>query len=192
MKKLTYEIIRDDYSPEFWECEEDLMFFSNHRDYSNQNTKDKLENYEDLQDFIKEYEDKGFTVKPINAYIHGGIALSLSNDSYPFTCQWDSGMFGFLVFKNDTFGENNQGLKGFIQSWASWLNGEVYGYKITDSEGEELDSCWGFIGYENCEEEAKSMLTHCIKHAKLEREKRIKTLIRNRVPLEVRLKELAL
>lgn len=181
---MKYEIIHDDYSPEFWEYEDRITFISGHRDYSSQGTKKTLSEFSDMSEITDMF--KGKEIVKVYASIHGNIALSLNN----FECRWDSGLFGLLVFEAGEFGENNQGLKGFIQSWASWLNGEVYGYRITDNQGKELDSCWGFIGYENCEDEAKSMLTHCIKHAKLEREKRVKTLIRNRVPLEVRLKEL--
>jgi hypothetical protein len=49
--------------------------------------------------------------------------------------------------------------QGEIDVYLAWANGEVYGYRITDDEtDEELDSCWGFYGYEFCKEEAKSMI----------------------------------
>jgi len=44
--------------------------------------------------------------------------------------------------------------KGEIATWEAWCNGEVYGYTITDNDGEYLDSCWGFYGYEYCKQEA--------------------------------------
>jgi hypothetical protein len=184
---MEYKIMHDECHTDFWDFEGSVSFISNHKDYRSVNTKDMLENYESLADMRKEYHDNGFSIVPIFAYIHSGIALSLGS----FSCPWDSGVFGFLVFKNGEFGENNIGLKGFVESWSNWLNGEVYGYQVQDDKGEVLDSCWGFIGYEHCEEAAKESLTYCINAAKLERTSRIKTLIKNRVPLEVRLKELA-
>jgi hypothetical protein len=39
----------------------------------------------------------------------------------------------------------------------------VYGYRILDEDGEELDSGWGFYGYEYCELEAKA---YCDRMAK--------------------------
>ena len=42
-----------------------------------------------------------------------------------------------------------------IEEFQNWANGEVYGYIITDNDGETLDSCWGFYGYEYCKEEAE-------------------------------------
>ena len=32
----------------------------------------------------------------------------------------------------------------------------MWGYVIEDEHGEEVDSCWGFYGYENCKEQARS------------------------------------
>jgi hypothetical protein len=29
---------------------------------------------------------------------------------------------------------------------AAWEQGEVYGFVVTDSRGEHVDSCWGFYG----------------------------------------------
>lgn len=37
----------------------------------------------------------------------------------------------------------------------AWQNGEVYGYVIEDHEGNGLDSCWGFYGWDAVIEEAK-------------------------------------
>lgn len=42
-----------------------------------------------------------------------------------------------------------------LDEYSAWRNGEVYGYVIKDDEGNELDSCWGFYGWEYCEEAAK-------------------------------------
>jgi len=46
--------------------------------------------------------------------------------------------------------------EGEIQTWLDYCNGEVYGYKVSDLEGNVLDSVWGFYGYKYCEEEAKN------------------------------------
>jgi hypothetical protein len=32
-----------------------------------------------------------------------------------------------------------------IKEWQAYLDGEVYGYVVEDAEGEQVDSCWGFI-----------------------------------------------
>lgn len=33
-----------------------------------------------------------------------------------------------------------------LDTYTDWCNGEVFGYILRNAEGEEVDSCWGFIG----------------------------------------------
>lgn len=33
-----------------------------------------------------------------------------------------------------------------LAEWVDWANGNVWGIVVTDEDGDELDSCWGFIG----------------------------------------------
>ena len=48
-------------------------------------------------------------------------------------------------------------LRSEVETYDDYLTGQVYGYIIEDENGEQLDSCWGFLGdYKNCLEEAKS------------------------------------
>lgn len=35
--------------------------------------------------------------------------------------------------------------KGFVSEIDAWLRGEVYGFVVTDPDGDEVESCWGFI-----------------------------------------------
>lgn len=48
--------------------------------------------------------------------------------------------------------------KGEIATYLAWADGEVYGYTVEDNEGNHVDSCWGFYGYEYCKEEAESVV----------------------------------
>jgi hypothetical protein len=49
-------------------------------------------------------------------------------------------------------------LKSEVETYDQYLTGDVYGYRVSEvktcSEGheheEELDSCWGYYGQENC------------------------------------------
>lgn len=178
---MKYEIINDDYGHNIWDdLEKEWKFISNHRNYNSINTEYKIEDFESEEEIEETYS--GYNVVKVYAYIHSGIALSLT----PFQCRWDSGVFGCLVYPTDI-----NSVEGFVKEWGMNWNGENYGYVITDENGEELESVWGFIGTEYCEEEAKSSLQWYKKDAKKKREERVKTLIRNRVPLEVRQKEIA-
>ncbi|MBD5585273.1 MAG: hypothetical protein HDQ88_09345 [Clostridia bacterium] len=100
---------------------------------------------------------------PVYANIHGSISLSVSE----YAGSWDSGMSGYIYTTPDKirefYGDNipsesdiKEALKGEIAEFSAYLSGEVYGYRILDRRtGEELDSCWGFYGYDYCREYAE-------------------------------------
>ena len=44
------------------------------------------------------------------------------------------------------------------ETYEMWLNGDVFGYTIMDMEtGEDVESCWGFYGFDYCLEQAKEI-----------------------------------
>lgn len=95
---------------------------------------------------------------PVYMYDHSGITISTT----PFSCQWDSGQIGFIFctkkqvieeFKGDTE-KARKLLIAEIDEYDKYLRGDVYGYIVSD--GKELESCWGFFGYDYCVSEAKS------------------------------------
>lgn len=45
-----------------------------------------------------------------------------------------------------------------IDMYQTWLRGEVYGYVIEDTDGNELESCWSFWGDEDCVKEARHVI----------------------------------
>jgi hypothetical protein len=91
----------------------------------------------------EEFLELGYTVMPLYATIHGGISFY----AYKPNDIWDSGFAGFMYFK-DTYPNQNTELdfKGALELLNDYCMGNCYGYSITNSEGEELDSCWGFFG----------------------------------------------
>jgi len=82
-------------------------------------------------------------------------------------------------------------LESSIQLFGDWAFGNVYGYQIEDENGEEIDSCWGFYGdYDapfGAVHEAEAAINWHIACDKKDRIEKIKTWIRNRVPLHHRL-----
>jgi len=96
-------------------------------------------------------------------------------------------VFGFLVFKTGEFGEDKQGLEGFVNGWQAILNGHIYYYSIIDSDGEIIESCGGFTNMDYLEEEVNHIIDQEIENRKVKRTNRIKTMIKNRVPLEKRM-----
>ena len=99
---------------------------------------------------------------PVFMYDHSGVALS-TDRSYPFNCPWDSDMLGVIYV--DAVKMQDEGLhlnadctryfEREVETFGLWLNGECYGYVIKDENGEEVDSCWGFIGHDYAVEAAK-------------------------------------
>lgn len=67
------------------------------------------------------------------------------------------------------------------------LDGDIWGYTITDRRGDVVGSCWSFEGAaEYCLSEGRGVVYHMVERDKKERFERLKNLIRNRVPLALR------
>lgn len=137
-----------------------------------------LDDFSTEQELMEHLEDieGALVIKHVYMYEHSGVALSVSNDRYPFTDPWDSGTLGlaYVTRKNwaDTQGTEWTGsqdqldkarslIEAEVDVYGKWLNGEVFGYRIIDPvDDEEVDSCWGIIGYEYVEEEANMSADH--------------------------------
>lgn len=90
---------------------------------------------------------------PIFIYDHSGITINTTG----FSCPWDSGMVGVisvekararaeLGVKRLSLARVRELLRGEVETLDQYITGMVYGYRVQDSEGEELASCWGFYG----------------------------------------------
>lgn len=112
-------------------------------------------------------------------YDHSGITMSTS----PFSCPWDSGQVGWIYITKEKIREEYncqrisaklyERVKGYLKNevatYDQYLTGDVYGYRITeidpndpDEEGEEVDSCWGYYGDDECMEEAEGIVNYMI------------------------------
>jgi hypothetical protein len=91
---------------------------------------------------------------PVYMYDHSGITINTSG----FSCPWDSGMVGLIyVAKAKALKEWGgkiltaklrakvlECLRAEIKTLDGYITGQVYGWKVIDPEGEEIDSCWGY------------------------------------------------
>jgi len=98
-------------------------------------------------------------ILPLYLYDHGGTTISLNK----FACKWDSGQVGwiwathqairdFYTLKKLTkvaLAKALTMLQGEVEAYDEYLTGEVYGYTLTNTLGDEVDSCWGFSGYDS-------------------------------------------
>lgn len=114
---------------------------------------------------VIEWFNKFNLVIPVHAYEHGGITISASGRRAGWD-SFDSGQLGFVYVSHENIIKEygsldleraREVLMGEVSEYDDYLNGRIYGYRIEDENGKELDSCWGLIGnYEYCLEEAKS------------------------------------
>ncbi len=142
---------------------------------------------------------------PLYMYDHSGLYFSLGEDFYnkglsQGHAYFDSGQVGFVIVTRESlkeaFGCKNMTkkvkdqimlrLKYETEVYEKWCNGDVYNVYIEDDTGEYEESCGGFYGYDEAEKAAKDMVDYLAKEKKLDREKKLKTLIKNHVPLDTR------
>ena len=120
---------------------------------------------DELNEFVKDQE--GIYSMPLYIYDHSGISLYCGNDTipYPFNDQWDAGWIG-MVFTTKKRLEGMEKtprskiidlMKSELETYSHYLNGNVYGYRLLkwsqckscDQElDQEVDSCYGFYGYD--------------------------------------------
>lgn len=97
--------------------------------------------------------DPSLVALPIYIYDHSGITINTTG----FSCPWDSGLVGVISVdkararaelgrKRLDLARVREYLKGEIESLDQYLTGTVYGYRVENSEGDGLASCWGFFG----------------------------------------------
>jgi hypothetical protein len=104
-------------------------------------------------------------------YDHSGITISTGS----FSCQWDSGQVGFIfVSKHKVQKEGidetkvEDYLNGEVETYDQYIRGDVFGYKVYKvstcdlghEHEEELDSCWGFYGDEECMTEGEGVVKY--------------------------------
>lgn len=106
-----------------------------------------MNDFEDLKDFYvkaKELIESKYVVLPLYLYDHSGITMSTK----PFSCMWDSGQVGFALIEIEKFRKdfqvehiNREEVEKYIrqevETYDTYLRGNVLAYKITNSEGEE-------------------------------------------------------
>lgn len=118
---------------------------------------EREEVFDENRDFLDSFKKKYIALK-IYLYDHSGLTIS----SGPFSCPWDSGLFGMVAvsiekvkkeygWKKITAARRRK-IEGYLQReidiYDQYLRGEVYGFQITpeDNDSDILGSCWGYFG----------------------------------------------
>lgn len=111
--------------------------------------------FDSAEDMKNYASDKGYEIFQLFRYEHGQVAFraGLDNPGYPFDCQWDAGVEGYVLVRReeeDVMEDLNEVANQHLEYLSDFCNGCIYGFTLQDDDGEELDSCWGYIGMENC------------------------------------------
>ena len=112
------------------------------------------------EEFYKDIIRERAEILPLYKYEHGQISLRTT----PFHCRWDSGQIGFVYIAAKD-GRENWGHKwrekarkcmaATVEEYSQYVNGETYWYELVDADGNEVGTCGGYIGLENCVNAAK-------------------------------------
>ena len=112
--------------------------------------------YNSFSEIIKANTNEADMVLPLFLYDHSDITMGIT----PFHCRWDSGQVGYITISKEKiikeYGNDSietranitRYLRNEVETYSQYLEGECYGYILKDSEGEEIDSCFGFYGYD--------------------------------------------
>lgn len=105
-----------------------------------------------------------YVAMPVYMYQHGDVALSAKSFiGRAQHAEWDSGMIGWGIMPRTyemggevhDFPNPERVIRNVVEEHGRWMNGETYGYTVEDESGVELDACWGYIGWEFVELQAK-------------------------------------
>lgn len=130
-------------------------------------------------------------VLPVWGYEHGDLSLSAGERNGVYADRWDSGLAGLAYstpqqvrdgWGGDCSDVTTDALEAALQAdvaeYDAWLGGDVYGYVVERSttgrpeDWEEVDSCWGFIGYSWAVQAATEAVTGAVEHGRVEHAER--------------------
>lgn len=132
-------------------------------------------------------------ILPIYMYSHGGETINTTG----FSCPWDSGQVGWIfATTEDICKEYNckqvnpairrrveQILVGEIETYDQYIRGEVYGYELFDKTGNEIDSCWGFYGFDYIKEEVNSLIAWHIRQVEEDEKEQFALFVNAGLPI---------
>jgi len=170
---LTLTISRDEHgdSPRDWD---NLGVMECHHGRYNLGDGAKLNpddfgGWDEMERHLINKED-AVVILPLYLYDHGGI--SISTDSFigrAHHAEWDSGRVGFIYATRRAILEEynckritrkiiervTACLRGEVETYDQYLRGDVYGYAITNAEGNDVVSLWGLYGLDYAMVEAE-------------------------------------
>ena len=181
-------------SPNDWDDNEVFLVYD-HRDFE---IKREGFNCDDIFEAMCEGKKlfDGYFYFPVYAYIHSGISLQLKrwfNYVPQGHNEFDVSFKGFCMvkkMKGSYTQEKAYNLAdNLLDTWNDYLHGNVWNFMTEDKEGNTIDTCCGFYGdpeKSGLMEEAKSSIDFEIEKRNKAKQNKVKTLLKNHVPIEKR------
>ncbi len=131
-----------------------------HREYNFPNNDnvdfDEVDTLADLVKIAVDNDAHPELIFPVEFLDHGMVGMKMWT-TQAFDERHNSGMIGIVYMTNAYFKENiepynqtvadaTKRLSADVEEYGQYVNGSCYGFIVTDKDGKELDSCWGFIG----------------------------------------------
>jgi len=109
---------------------------------------------------------------PLYLYDHSGITISTK----PYSCPWDSGQVGIIMVSHDEIKKEfsrtrlstdlikqvKRTLAFEVKEYDLFIQGQIYYFKVFDTKGNEVESCYNFFGEKGCTEEAKAAVDYIV------------------------------
>jgi len=194
---LTIKIFQDEDAQNPITDWDDLVTVACFHPHYNLSNTDKFSSLDEAKAYA---ESERAVVVPLYLYDHSGITISTG----AFSCPWDSGLVGIAFIERHKalheWGKTRMTphvrmlaasyIEGTIKNFDDYLTGNVWGYVVEDEDGEDVDSCWGFLGdYDQtcgCLDEARSAADYHTRDRRNKHLAKVKAWIAHRVPLDCR------
>jgi len=100
----------------------------------------------------------------VNNYGGGHIRMSLG-EIYDgdHTDQWGRATDcpdGFVMIKREAGVDPQKAAEGLVETWNQYLEGDIWYFEVLDENGEQVESCGGYYGFDDCVAEARATAQH--------------------------------
>jgi hypothetical protein len=136
---------------------------------------DDFGSWSEIEGYLQKERDVAVML-PLYLYDHSGITMNTRG----FSCPWDSGRVGIIYATRQNIRDNynvkrvtsailekaKDLLEYEVKEYDLYLTGQVYGYRIEDADGEDVDSCWGYYDEPSgVIKECRSIIDHIVDKA---------------------------
>ena len=163
--RFTVHLDREEDAPSPSEDGDTALFLvANHRDFyvPPPGMKRCPESADEVVDMFK----KTHWVMPLEAYIHSGVRLALGGEGNFPDRQWDVSQLGMVFAAKSDWRLRKSARKAalsLIETWNTYLSGDVWYWRILGEDGEELEACGGVYGEKEAREDATAAAKHYAK-----------------------------